>query len=328
MRSLLAANWFLIVLAMSVAAALVFPSSVHRVMGHWEPRSTIAISLFLVAWTMPTRSLVAEVKHPWSAIWAVALSYGLVPLSAWAVGFLAPIEDIQIGLILVASVPCTLSSAILWTRLAGGNEATALLTVLGTTFSSWFLTTAWLYYLTGALVALDVPAMMFDLVVSLIVPVVVGQFLRRLPPCRAFAERHKVAIGLLSQLFVLAIVLKAGVTVGEKLHEPGMQGVTRIFLWSVLLAVSLHLWALGSGWMTSQWLGFSRPRQIAVAFAASQKTLQISLILLEPFAEKFPFAIMPMLFYHVGQLLIDTAIARRIARGNPILPTEDLPPAG
>ena len=41
--------------------------------------------------------------------------------------------DVRIGLILVASVPCTLSTAVLWTRLAGGNEATALLTAMGTT---------------------------------------------------------------------------------------------------------------------------------------------------------------------------------------------------
>lgn len=325
MRAFLAAHWFVIVLALGVTSALLFPGPLHVVLDPWEPRSTVAVSLFLVAWTMPTRSLFAEAKRPWAALWAVFLSYGWLPLCAWLLGRIAPSPDVHIGLILVSSVPCTLSAAILWTRLAGGNEATALMTVLGTTFSSWGLTTVWLYYLTGADVDLNVGAMMYDLLVSLILPVVVGQLLRRVPPGRAFADRHKVLLATLAQCFVVAMVLKAGVLVGDKLHGETAAQAPMIVVWSLGTAIFLHLWALACGWFTSGWLRFERDRQIAVAFSASQKTLQVSLILFnEHYAEHYPFAIMPILFYHVGQLLLDTAIARQIAKVEPVPPPDPL----
>jgi solute carrier family 10 (sodium/bile acid cotransporter), member 7 len=319
MPSFLAKHWFLIVLALGVGSTLLWPGAMHHVTDQWEPRRTIAISLFLMAWTMPTQSLVAEMRHPYASLWAVFLSYGFVPLSAWLLGFLAPIPDVQIGLILVSTVPCTLSSAILWTRLAGGNEATALLTVMGTTFTSWFLTTALLSLLTSTPVELDATAMMLDLVLSLIVPVIAGQALRLIPACARIAERHKVILGVLAQGFVLAIVLKAGVTVGDKLHADDTWNAPTIFLWSILLAVALHLIALASGWFTCRWLGFDRGRQIAVAFSASQKTLQVSLVLYDQyFMTAFPFAVMPLLFYHVGQLLLDTLIARQMAKSQTV----------
>ena len=325
MRSFFVRHWFLIVLALGVGSALLMPGVVHHATDFWEPRRTIAISLFLMAWTMPTRSLVEEVRQPLAALWALVLSYGLVPLSAWLIGFLGPIDDVQVGLILVASVPCTLSSAILWTRMAGGNEATALMTVMGTTFLSFALTTLWLYLLTGTEIQFDVPQMMLELIGTLILPVIAGQLLRRIPPCRRFAERYKISISIFSQFFVLAIVLRAGVTVGDKLHESDAWDAPRIFMWSIVLAVSLHLFALAAGWFSCGWLRFDRGRQIAVAFAASQKTLQVSVVLFDMYyIEQFPYAIMPLLFYHVGQLLLDTMIAKRIARGVPVAPTDHL----
>lgn len=315
MRAFLVNHWFLLVLCFAVALTLFGPRVVHPVTDYWEPRRTIALSLFLVAWTMPRRSLYQEMRRPYASVWAVVLSYGLVPPLAWLLGSVAP-EEVQIGLVLVSAVPCTLSSAVLWTRLAGGNEATALLSVMGTTFTSWFLTTALLFGFTGTAVPLDVLAMMQDLVLSLVIPVVIGQALRFIPTCAQFADRHKVVLSVLSQGFVLAIVLKAGVTVGDKLHEESALDAPVVFLWSITLAVGLHLFVLVSGMVSSRWLGLDRGRQIAVAFSASQKTLQVSLVLYEQyFKERFPFAVMPLLFYHVGQLLFDTIIAKRLARG-------------
>lgn len=318
MRSLFARHWFLLVLALIVGSALCFPATVHRVTQYWDPRWTVAFSLFLMAWTMPTQSLIAEMRHPFASVWAVLLSYGLVPGTSWLLGMLAPDEDVKIGLILVSCVPCTLSSAVLWTRLAGGNEATALLATVGTTFISWFMTTAWLSWLTSTAVELDIGRMMLDLVVSLILPTVLGQALRRIPPGKRFADQHKLAISAASQCFVLAIVLKAGVSVGEKLHADSAPDGPRIFAWSIALAVALHLLSLWGGLLSARGLGLDRGRQIAVAFASSQKTLQISLVLYEEyFKPRFPFAVMPLLFYHVGQLLLDTMIAKRLRQGTP-----------
>ncbi len=311
MKAWFAKHWFLIALISGVAASLAFPSSLRAATERLEPRLIVALSLFLVAWTMPAESLLEEMRRPLASAWAVFLSYGLVPFSSSLLGRLAPDADVGIGLILVSAVPCTFSSAVLWTRMAGGNEATALLGVLGTTFTSWFMTTGLLAYLTGTVVELDIPAVMRDLTLSLILPTLAGQALQRVPSCARFADRHKVSLSAVSQCCVLAIVMKAGVTVGEHLHDSSAAVAPRVFAYSIVLAVVLHLFALGSALATSWQLGFDRGRQIAIAFASSQKTLPISLVLYEQyFKEEFPFAVMPLMFFHLGQLLLDTMIAQ------------------
>ena len=312
MRSFLARHWFLTVLALGIGVALITPDVMTSMMVHWEPHVAVFVSLFLIAWMMPTHALLAELRHPYASMWAMGLSYGLVPGAAWLIGSLAP-ADVQVGLIVVGCVPCTLSAAVLWTRMAGGNEATALLTVMGTTFTSWFLTTAWLLWLTGAQIQLDVADMAIQLVVTLILPVVLGQALRWIPPCGGFADRHIVLLGVLSQIMILAMILKAGASVGRKLHEQNAWEAPRMLLWSIGLTIALHLFALASGFVSCRWLGIDRGRQIAVAFSASQKTLPVSLMLYEQYyMGEFPYAVMPLLFYHIGQLLLDTVIANRL----------------
>ena len=310
MRTWLAEHWFLLVLGLGVAAGMLAPGALHPVTDLWDQRWAVALSLLLIAWTIPTRSLVAELRRPFAALWAIFLSYGLMPIAGWLLGWFAP-ADVRIGLILVSCVPCTLSSAVLWTRLAGGNEATTLAAVMGTTFMSWFATTAWLAQLTGAAVALDAGGMMLDLVLTLIVPTLVGQALRRSAVCVRLAERHKVLFSAAAQAIVLATVLKAGVNVGDKLNEHGAWDASLVFGWSIVLAVALHALVLTGGFYSSRGFGFDRPRQIAVSFACSQKTLPVSLVLYEDyFKTAFPFALMPVLFFHVGQLMLDTIVAR------------------
>ncbi len=304
-------RWFLCALLASVSLALALPHVVHPWTQELPPQLVVALALFLMAWTMPSRSLAGELRRPWASLWAMAISYGFLPGAAWLLGIVAP-ADVKIGLLLAASVPCTLASCVLWTRLAGGNEATALLTVLGCTLSSWFVTTFWLATTTGTQVEIPAATMMLDLALTLILPVALGQGLRLSPAGRHFADRHKRPLGVVSQLIILAIVLKAAAAVGLKIHD-GRELKVDLLLLSGVLAFGLHLLALYVAlWSSAAW-GFDRPRCLAVAFAGSQKTLPISLMLFDRyFIEAFPLAVVPLLFFHVGQLLLDTFIAERM----------------
>lgn len=314
MRLFLGNHWFTSAIALGLCCTLTFPHVLHHVTDHFETRVTVGLSLFLMAWMMPTDSLLAEIRRPLASIWAVILSYGLVPVFAWGLSYPAPLP-VQIGLILISSVPCTLSAAILWTRLAGGNDATALLAVLGTIVLSWMATPMLLGVLTGtSLKPEDVNGIMVDLIVSLIVPMLAGQALRFFGSCARFADRRRVPLAVMAQCCVLAIILKAGVAVGGRMDSENALSTPVIFAWSIGLAMTLHLIALTTGMLSSRCFGFDRGRQIAVTFSSSQKTLQVSLLLYDHyFKERQPLAVMPLLCYHVGQLIVDTVIARRLA---------------
>src|SRR5262249_12557192 len=144
MRAFLAKRWFLLLLLAGLTLAGLRPGWLRPVVEPVPPRAVVACALFLMAWGLDSRSLGRSLLRPLPALWAVAISYGALPALAWGVGRLMPLDDLRIGLMISASVPCTLASAVLWTRMAGGNEATALLAIMLTTCTSWLATTFWL----------------------------------------------------------------------------------------------------------------------------------------------------------------------------------------
>src|SRR5205823_2529087 len=85
------------------------------------------------------------------------------------------------------------------------------------------------------------------------------------------------------------------------------------------LCVGTHLTALFGGLWSSRGLRFDRPSQIAVAFACSQKTLPVALYLFDRyFKEAHPLSLVPLVFYHVGQLVVDTLLADWLAARSPV----------
>ena len=44
----------------------------------------------------------------------MVVSYLFLPAFAWIVGGFSPFPDLRVGLLLAASVPCTLASCVLW----------------------------------------------------------------------------------------------------------------------------------------------------------------------------------------------------------------------
>src|SRR4051812_9637301 len=129
MRSFLSRRWFLLVLAAGCLVAWFAPAALHWTV-HLDPRFVVAPALFLAALSLESRTLFQSILRPWPAVWATLMSYGLVPLLAWSATSLFANTDLRIGLMIIASVPCTLVSAVFWTRLARGNEATAMLVIL------------------------------------------------------------------------------------------------------------------------------------------------------------------------------------------------------
>jgi sodium/bile acid cotransporter 7 len=307
-------QWFLIALFFGVALASLRPSWVRPVVDPIPTRAVVGVALFLMAWDLESRHLWAAVRRPWPAVWAVSISYGVLPALGWLAAPLLSSPDYRIGLLVIVSVPCTLSSAVLWTRMGGGNQATALLVILATTGTSWLITTAWLTWATGLAVGVHGTALMRELFLVLVVPVGLGQLARLFRPLVRLVVLGRKPLGIVSRLLVFAIILKAAADVGSRLDGRVEFASVGWLVWTALLCLGLHLLALGGGLWTGKLLNFERPNQIAVAFACSQKTLPVALLLFDThFKDTYPLAVVPMVFFHVGQLVVDTFIAEKLA---------------
>src|SRR5262245_34943747 len=145
--------------------------------------------------------------------------------------------------------------------------------------------------------------MMLRLIVVLVVPVAIGQLLRIPPMLRRVASEHKIFLGVAARLLTVAVMLKAAVEVRRRFDgEQSALGVGMLMLLGVI-CVAVHLLALVTGYYTSQLIGFDRSRRIAVAIGGSQKTLPVSLILFDAYFTAYPLAVIPMVFFHFGQLI-------------------------
>lgn len=319
MKRLLVERWFLVSLVGLVGLALLAPGPLAAASRPFDPRIVIAAALAIMAWTMPTRTLGDEVRRPWGAFAAFFVSYGPLPAAGWLLGDLIGPADLRVGFMLACSVPCTLASCILWTRLAGGNEATALLSVLVITASSPLVVPLWLAWTLGAAVHLSAGALMLDLSATVVVPMIVGQALRRIERLRHFADRRKPWLSGIAQLFILTTVVRAASAMGLRLSSEDAGIGAGAFVVCGAAAMALHLAALVGGLGACRGLGMDRARAIAVGFCGSQKTLPVSIALFDQyFKEAYPLAMVPLVFFHVGQLLLDTAVAERLKK--PTLP--------
>ena len=305
-------SWFLLLVLVGLLLVWLWPAAVQWTT-YLQPTITGAVAVFLSAWAIETRRLVGAIARPIPALLAIGISYLVLPVLSWLGFFVIANADFRIGLLLITCVPCTLVSAVIWTRLGGGNEAVALLVTTLSNGLSWLITTGWL------LLAAEVSQVSFDqtaglmgqLIIVLVVPMLAGQLWRTVPYMAAFGERRQTLLAVTGRLLVLGIMLKAAVEVRSKLEgEGGSVGGIDIALVAGA-CVLLHLVGVYLGLWISSWLGFDRPTRIAVAFSGSQKTLPVSLILFEEYFTAYPLAVLPIACFHLGQLVIDTLLAQR-----------------
>ncbi len=85
---------------------------------------------------------------------------------------------------------------------------------------------------------------------------------------------------------------------------------TGALVWVGVAAAGIHLAALTLGWFMAAGLGWDRSTRIGVALASSQKTLMVGLKI----AVDAGVSIVPIVAYHILQLVIDAALVKRGGR--------------
>jgi sodium/bile acid cotransporter 7 len=339
--SFLQRRWFLLSLVSAIVAGLCLgwrdPDAVRTAVApvfNGTVKSTIVIVVLLcMSITLDGGRLRHSVMHPGPVLLAVLINAVIMPLAGRLLMPLQTSEDLRVGLMIAAAVPSTLAAASVWTRRAGGNDAISLLTTIITNGLCFAITPFWLQLWLGARVALDPWEMVEMLLVTALLPITAGQVLRLVGGIGRWADRYKVPLGVVAQVGVLGIVFSAASEAGLQLHSD--VGHTRehpdafAFVVVTVSNIILHLGAMALAFALARRLKFDRADSIGAAFAASQKTLPIGVLVAtnpHTFGTAYPWAVFPMLIFHTSQLFLDTAIAERLrltaepSRTNPPAP--------
>jgi len=306
--SLLARQWFLAGLFVAALLGCLFPSlgEALRAGVSW----LVAAVMFLSGFTMAPRNLVRQARDPRGALIAFVSVYLAAPLLGLLLArLLAPPssapEFVEAVMVLAAQAG-TISSAIALTLVAGGNGELALINTLVTNLSTAVMTPLAIKLTIGAEVRFDFTTMAGSLAVTVLAPVV-GGFLTR-ASLKRFAG-YRPGPGALkgartvSQCFILLFVV-----VGFGRAAPRLSREPYLAARFLGLALLLHAALLGLNWLLSRAARLDPPSRAAVIFTGSQKTLPNGIYTAEQFFPTNPYAALPVVIYHVLQLIVDTAL--------------------
>ncbi len=284
----------------------------------------VAIVIFLTALPIETAVIRSTLRRPAAAILGTVINFGVLPLMGWGLSFLLR-GDLALGLLVVSATPCTVASAALWTRRAGGNEVVALCVTVVTNATCFFVTSVWLGWMTQGNVNLPhiaPQAMIQKLALLILLPGMLAQLIRQVPSVSERTRTHRTPIATVTQIGLLGIVGFGAVRCG--LHMRHLQWMRSEFLLEIVvmlaLCIGLHGACLYLGRWIGRMIGLSREDWIAAGFAGSQKTLAVGLQV--ALMVGGGMVILPMVAYHVLQLVIDTLVADHTSRSGMPAPTD------
>ena len=307
--------WFLLGMAVAIVFGVALPEGGQVIR---EAKIVlpllVAVTLLISGFTLDTSRLVQQAANVRAILLTLSTTYVFAPLVAYgAARALGPPIDgadsdgarFLEATMIAAAQAGTLASALALTVVARGNQELALiLTVLSNSLTA-VLTPLVLRVAIGEVVSFPVLEMMGRMALVVVLPVIVGQLLRRVLWTRT--KPILPAIKILPRLIILAFLYTGFAAAAEHLaSEPDI--AVRFFFVSVVLHLALIVWTYG----LSNALGFDVPTRAAVGFCGSQKTLPNGIYLWEQFFRTNPYGAVPLVLYHVFQLVFDTLLVPKL----------------
>ena len=215
-----------------------------------------------------------------------------------------------LGLLYLGCLPSTVQSATSYTTLARGNVAASVIAAAFINLVGVVATPALFAALGSAKGVVISGEVILRIATILLLPFAIGQIIQ--PWVRARVMAYKDVTGWLDRLVIaLAVYVALSAAVREGLWSQLPASV----LLTLAAAISLFLaFAFGGAWVVSG--GFARPDRKAFLFAGAHKSIAIGAPLA---AILFPkaqagFILVPVILYHLAQLILSAPIATHLAR--------------
>jgi len=306
---------FVIALLVAAAIGTVVPAagetySVLRVV------STLSIALlfFLYGVRLSTAETITGLTN-WKLHIAILLTTFVLFPSVGVVlrGAIQPVvgAGLAAGFVLLCLIPTTVQSNVVFTRMAGGDTAAAVVAASLSNLLGVFVTPALVAVLLATNAAVDAHSFV-RIGIQFLVPFVVGQLV--LPWLGGWVDQNDGWLRHVDRSSILLVVYLAfgiGATSGVW---------SRVSVWSLVATVALCalLLAAACGWLAGlgRLIGLTRPARIALLFCGSNKSLATGLpmaaVLFPP--HTVALIVLPLMIYHQLQIIGGGILANRLAR--------------
>ena len=311
MIAFLKKQWFFVGIAVMVLTAFGLPEVGRFVRDYKILKIGIFLAFLITGLTLDTNSALRQLKNVKVLVAALLSSLLVFPaISFFAAKSIFASQDIIIGALIIGVAPVTVASGTVMTAIALGNVPLSLFICVLGNFASLitipFLLKLFLSFEGG--IHLPVWTMLFGLLVTVLLPTVLGQILRpflkeKLAPCGKF-------FSIFAQCIVLLIIFNAVAGSSGELIKAGAG------IFGVLgFMVALHSLILVLNFFLSKGIGLDSSSISAFTIHTSQKTLTVSyLVWAGFFAHDYPLALVPGIAYHLTQMIMDTMVAQKFRK--------------
>ena len=303
--------WFLMALVVILPLGYLWPEGGIRIRqaGSVVP-ILVATTLLISGFTLDTSRLLGQAGKLPVILLCLGTTYGVAPILAyflvklWGPEITGPdslgFQFLQAVMILAAQAG-TLASALALTGVARGNQELALiLTVISNSLTA-VLTPLILSLSVGAKVEFPLSAMISRMALVVLLPVVIGQVARRF--LWKAAQPILKPLKIVPQIIILTFVYTSfGAAASYLLEASGV-----LFRFAGI-CVALHLLLLAWTYSASTLMRIPQSSRAAVVFCGSQKTLPNGIYLWDHFFASNPYGAVPMVLYHILQLVLDTLL--------------------
>lgn len=315
----LVTDWFLCGMLLATLLAYLFPSfgatggAMHA---EWVVNIGIFVVFFLHGINLSGEQIRHGLRNTRLHVMVQLFTFGVFPLiwlvSDWLLGRHVP-SLLMLGFFYLCVLPSTISSSVALTGSAGGNVPAAILNASLSSVLGIFLTPLLVSFVVGSGAGgIDLGATLLDLCLMLLLPLVLGQLLRRW--LAGFFGRYKRYTSIIDKLVILLLVYAAfcnSMVSGIWQQQGNTVLLSAVLGSAVLLAIIL--------WMTTRTaraLRFSNADEIAAVFCASKKSLAAGVPMAALIFGNNPglgLILLPIMIYHPLQLIVCSILAERYA---------------
>ena len=137
----------LVALVALLVAGMGWPRAMRPLVGWMNGDWVVAFVTFIMALPLETSAIWGTVRRPGAAWLGAFMNAAVCPPLGWLASRVLP-PELAIGVIVATTVPCTLATAAVWTRRAGGNDAVAFLVTMITNLACFLVVPGWLWLLS------------------------------------------------------------------------------------------------------------------------------------------------------------------------------------
>ncbi|WP_305095901.1 bile acid:sodium symporter family protein [Croceibacterium aestuarii] len=299
-----------------VLASLLPVSSAWRPVAQGVSNGAVFLLFLLNGLRLPRADVLRGIGHVRFLVPLVAWCFGAMALAGWGLslvlaGWLPSV--VALGFCYLGTLPSTVQSATAYCSLAGGNVANsvvaaALLNILGV-----FVTALLFSLLAGSEAAAFDFGALEKVALILLLPFLLGQIAQSRFG-HYVREHRQLATWMDRTAIAIAVYVAFSGAVDEGLWTRVSFGDWVVLAGGVAL---LLLFAFGGAWALGGALALRRADRIAFLFSGAQKSIAMG----APLASVlFPagvagLVLLPVLVYHLLQLVLSAPLAARLSRG-------------